>query len=303
MIRYILAAQALRLFSINGQTMGLYRKLGNAVGGRSRAKAIEPHYVKRADANLAFIESLGAIRDGMTLLELGTGWVHWESLFTRLFYDVRIYLFDVWDNRQFDGFVQYARHLRNKLYEDVDRPKEQLDKAAALLDRILACKDFDEVYGLLGFTYVMDPTGSLKAIPDGTLDLVISSDVLEHVDRAALPHLVADLDRAMKPGAICAAQIVEEDHLGIYDRTVHPKNYLRYSDTQWRLLFENKVQYINRLQHSDFTRLFGERFDVVRDEIVASAPDLPFAIAEPFRAYDERDLKAYVTRIAAQRRA
>ncbi|MFY7744445.1 MAG: hypothetical protein ACOVQY_03415 [Erythrobacter sp.] len=40
----------------------------------------------RADQNLAFIEQHGGIRDGMKVLELGTGWVHWEALFLRAFY-------------------------------------------------------------------------------------------------------------------------------------------------------------------------------------------------------------------------
>jgi len=295
-----MAAQALRAFSISHGTMAAYRSLGNLVGGKSRSKAIEPHYIHRADSNLKYVESVGAIRDGMTALELGTGWVHWEALFTRLFYDVRFYLFDVWDNRQFAGLQQYAGHLKNRLYEDVDRPREQLGRASCLLDKILDCSNFDELYSLLGFTYIVEPRGRLDVIPDDSVDLVISSDVLEHIPRAGLEQLVLDLKRVLRPGGVCVAQIVEEDHLRIYDRSVHPKNYLRYSEFAWKALFENRVQYINRLQHSDYVKLFAGGFELIDEQIVVSSDNLPFEVSQAFKGYSDKDLKAGVTRIAAR---
>ena len=300
MFRYVLAAQALRAFSINATTMRAYRGLGNLFGGKSRSKTIEPHYIARARGNLEFIESLGAIRDGMTILELGTGWVHWEALFTRLFYDVRTYLFDIWDNRQFAGFLRYATHLRESLYAEVQRPREQLDRAAAILDRLVECADFEQVYELLDFTYIIDPQGRLDALASQSIDLIISSDVLEHIPRAGLESLVIDVKRVLKPGGVFAALIVEEDHLRIYDASIHRKNYLRYSDFVWKSVFENKVQYINRLQHSDYLNLFGTSLEIVDQRVVATSPELPFVVADPFKKYGEDDLKAGVTRIAAR---
>lgn len=48
------------------------------------------------------------------------------------------------------------------------------------------------------------------------------------------------------------------DHLYNYDRSVSPKQYLTYSESQWRLWCENGVQYINRIQRSDWLRLFHQ---------------------------------------------
>jgi SAM-dependent methyltransferase len=302
MLRYIAAAQALRFFSLNSVTRALYRRLGNVLGGRSRASKVDPIYIMRASENLKFAESVGAIRDGMRVMELGTGWVHWEALFTRLFYDLEIYLFDVWDNRQFAGFIHFARHLRANLRTEVDRPTDQINRAEALLDRVLTCANFDEVYALLGFKYILHEQGRLDALPEASLDLVISSDVLEHVDRDALPALVADLARVLKSNGHCVSQIVEEDHLRIYDRKVHSKNYMRYPDWVWQLFFENRVQYINRLQHSDFVALFAVNFDIISEKIVSSAKHIPFKIAESFNRYDETDLCAGVTRLAVRRK-
>lgn len=301
MLKYALAATALRLFSVNDFSRGAYRRLGNIAGGKRRQRAINPSYITRADGNLAYIEKFGAIADGMSVMELGTGWVHWEALFTRLFYDVEITLYDVWDNRQFDGFRNYARSLREQLADQVERPPAAIARAERLLDELAALTSFDAVYERLGFRYVVDQSGKLDSIAADSIDLVISSDVMEHIPADTLPRLIGDFARVLKPGGAVAQQIVEADHLRIYDRAVHGKNYLRYSDRQWRRWFDNGVQYINRLQHSDFVRLFRQGgFAVVAEEIVQSDDTSVLRIDPRWAGYDKADLDATVTRLIAR---
>ncbi len=302
MLKYRLAATALKIFSVNDLTRKTYRSLGNVLGGRRRGSSVQSHYFKRADSNLRAIENCGAIADGMQVMELGTGWVHWEAMFTRLFYDVRVKLFDVWDNRQFPGFLHYAGELRRRLATECEREPEAVAKAEALLDKVLLTKSFDEAYALLGFEYIIDPTGSLRAIADGTVDLVISSDVMEHVPREAVPALCTDLFRILKPGGHVAQQIVYTDHLTIYDRAVHPKNYLRYSDRQWRWWLQNDVQYINLLQPSDFRRSFlASKFEIVLHETVQSCDSTQLNVDERFRHYPREELDVAVDRLLVRK--
>ena len=301
MLKYQLAAVALKAFSLNSLTRKAYRQLGNVVGGKARSKAIKASYIQRAHDNLRFVEQHGGIADGMQLVELGTGWVHWESLFTRLFYDVRITLFDVWDNRQFSGFLHYAGQLRQRMAAEVDRDPAAIARAEALLDQVLACRDFDELYALLGFTYLIDPDGSLQAIPDHGVDLVISSDVLEHVPRRAVPVLARDLRRVLKPGGRSSNQIVFADHLTIYDRSVHPKNLLRYSKTAWGLLYGNVVQYVNRLQPSDFRDAFRKAgLNIVAEDIVQTCNIDAIRVDRAFAHYSRDDLAVVVNRIMVE---
>ena len=137
MLTYRLTAAALKAFSFNDATKMAYRQLGNAIAGRRRARGIRLGYVERADANLAFIEQHNAIADGMKLIELGTGWVHWEALFTRLFYDVEITLFDVWDNRQFGAFQTYLAALQAALPQLGGRGAERAERATDLTSRAM----------------------------------------------------------------------------------------------------------------------------------------------------------------------
>ena len=297
-LRYRLAAKTLQAFSCNALTRRSYRAIANAIGGRSRAKRIPAHYIERADRNLRFVEANGAIADGQTVLELGTGWVHWESIFTRLFYDVEIVMFDVWDNRQFDAFCTYVRQLRDNLSLLDHRGEAALARAAALASQVLDCSSFAEVYRLLGLRHVIHPDGRLDAVAAHSIDLVISSDVMEHIPVEAMPQLAADLHRIVKPGGYVSQQIVEADHLRIYDRSVHSKIYLQFSESEWQRSFANDVQYINRWQHSDFVKFFEQQgFEIVAHRPVTLVDIADLDIAERWRDYDADDLAITVSRL------
>ncbi|MGX7951732.1 methyltransferase domain-containing protein [Tsuneonella sp. HG249] len=301
MLRYRLAAGALKAFSLNDTTRRAYRRLGNAIGGQARSRKIKANAVGKADRSLRFMESHGAIRDRMRLLELGSGWVHWEALFARCFYDVEIILFDMWDNRQFAGFRHHAAALRDAIPSLTTRRPEAREEAVALLSRVIDCADFSEVYRLLGWRYLVDAGGRLDAVTDGSVDLVFGSDALEHVPAERLPELVEDFRRILRSGGLVAQHIVVADHLCLYDPAAHRKAYLGYTDNQWQRWFDNGVQHINRWQLSDYVRLFRDHgFTVLAQEIVTSADTAPLAIAPRWRHYDKTDLDACFTRLLVQ---
>ena len=298
MLTYRATALALKAFSINSATKLAYRKLGNVIGGKRRAAEVTEHYFTRADQNLAYIEQHGGIRDGMKVLELGTGWVHWEALFLRSFYDVEAIVFDVWDNRQFNGFITHVNGLRGALDRLSDRGEERRKRADELLSRVAACRNFEEAYEILGFQYLIDLQGSLDTIADNSIDLVFSSDVMEHIPDEALPTLAQSLARIVKPEGMVAQQIVPSDHLCIYAKKAHRKSYLQYSDETWQRWFENDVQYQNRWQQSDFRKLFSKAdFEVLSEEIVGQVDSSTLTIAERWSDYPREDLDATVTRM------
>jgi len=302
MLRYRLAAGALKVFSLNGATRYAYRRLGNVVGERRRAQGIEPGYIERADGNLRFAEKHAASADGMRVMERGTGWFHWGALFTRLFYDVEVMLFDVWDNRGFVGFRNYAAHLRERLPSLETRDAAAREKAIELLGRVLDCANFDEVYRLLGWRYVIDAEGRLDALADNSIDLVFSSEVMEHIPASTLPRLADDLARVLTARGHVNQQIVEADHLRIYAPGMHSKSYLRFSDREWSRWFDNRVQYMNRWQHSDFVRLFRDHgFGIVEEEVANFVDTASIDIAPRWRDYDKADLDATVTRLIVRR--
>jgi hypothetical protein len=96
MVKYVLTAIALKAFSCSRLTKRLYRALGNTVGARKRTKSQIPgYYIERVNRMLSLSKRYGVPKDSDTLLELGTRFVHWEAITSRLFFNIHGVLFDV----------------------------------------------------------------------------------------------------------------------------------------------------------------------------------------------------------------
>jgi len=256
MIKYITTAVALKGFSYSPLTRRLYRKLGNSVGNKRRSSGPMPtYYPERVKRMLRLQKQHRIVSNGDRILELGTGWLHWEALTLRLFYDIKAILFDVWDNRQLGGLKNYVRQLKPMLSDGFELSEAEIKGARHLIDLILKVESFAELYELLGFEYVLESSGSLAQIPRDSFQLVISGGVLEHVQREAVPTLINEIQRVLKPGGWTVHSIDTADHLEHYDRTVSPKLYLTFSEEKWKRLCENEVQYINRLQRGEWLDL------------------------------------------------
>ncbi len=123
MLRYTLAAAALKAFSATPQTRKLYRSLGNTFGGKQRAKGrIDlPSYLRRGMLLRDLYGKYENLQPNDRLLELGTGWMHWYAIFLRLAYECRITTLDVWDNRQFDALIAGVARMRIELRYSSER--------------------------------------------------------------------------------------------------------------------------------------------------------------------------------------
>lgn len=298
MLRYALAATALKAFSVNGATRGLYRRIGNTVGSRMRHEADlnAQHYLTRGDLLVNLLRIHGGLAAGDHVFELGTGWMHFYAVYVRLFLDVRTTTFDVWDNRQFDALMSAFAKLRQHCAEEGGTAK-----AIATLDRLGALRTFDEVYEALDFTHVIVPDGSLAQFREAEFAASFSMHVLEHVKRDAVPVLVRDLFRTLRPGGTTIHQIGIDDHLAHYDRLASPKQYISYSNRLWSALFENGVQYFNRLQMSDWIRIFQEAGFVLLHKTVETADLDGLKVSPSFAHYTREDLACTILTLAWRR--
>jgi SAM-dependent methyltransferase len=219
----------------------------------------------------------------------------------RLFYDIKAVLYDVWDNRQLGGLKNYVGQLSPLLNESFELSSSELKRAQSLIQAILKADSFDELYKLLNFEYVVDSSGSLAKFHAGSFQLVVSGGVLEHVNRAALPRLVSEMRRILKPGGWAVHSIDTADHLEHYDRSVSPKLYLTFSEPTWRRFFDNEVQAINRVQRGEWMKLFKSNgFELVEEE--ARRVDISrLKLAERYRHMEKSDLECTVLKLALKK--
>ena len=199
-------------------------------------------------------------------------------------------LFDVWDNRQLTGLKNYVTQLGDRI-DDLEVERPRIDRAHQLISEIKKTKGFEDLYQLLGFRYVVDPSGRLTGLEENSFDFVVSAGVLEHIHRDASHGLVHDISKVLKPGGYSCQGIHIADHLYNYDSSVSIKQYLRYSETTWKRWFENDVQYINRLQRSDWLQLFEKSRLVLLEEEAATEDLSGMEVADAYRHYAEIDLR------------
>jgi len=275
-VRYVAMATALKLLSACPQTRWFYGRLAHDIGREHLESILRVSlydsrlHMNRARELLELVDRHNLIRNGNEVLELGTGWIHWESIVVRLFYDVRVTLFDICDSRQLAPLRRLLTEVPLERIGEEWPSKScyELERGPGELRRaISSVESFDELYRLLGFQYVVDQSGRLQVFEDGSFDVVFSVNVLEHVNRDILSEYIQDIYRVMRPGGYSFHKIDLTDHLYVYDRSVSPKNYLTYSDRMWKRYFENGLQYFNRVQRPEWLRLFQEAgLQLMREE-------------------------------------
>lgn len=302
MLKYIMTATALKAFSLSPQTKQGYRFLGNTLGQKKRIQAgLSRQYIDRAKHILALCDQYLTIGPGDRLLEIGTGWVHWEATILRLFYDVETTLFDVWDNRHFEAYKCYCQKLDEIIDDEIELDPAKQARVHGLLTEIQKARTFDDIYSILNFTYVVHAQGTLDVFADQSFDLIISSNVLEHVEKAIIPGFTQDFYRILKVGGYSIHQIDLGDHLSYYDPNARAKNYLRYDDGTWKRFFENDVQYFNRVQKPVWMEMFrAAGLELVNAESVdVDLQALP--IAQSYHDINAQDLRCWTLRVVHTR--
>lgn len=93
--------------------------------------------------------------------------------------------------------------------------------------------------------------------PDGSFDMCMSTDTMEHIPVEVLKGILGELRRVLRPGGVVSAVIDYGDHYSRTDRAITDLNYLRFTDRQWRR-HNHGCHYQNRLRHGHYAQLATE---------------------------------------------
>jgi SAM-dependent methyltransferase len=91
-------------------------------------------------------------------------------------------------------------------------------------------------------------------LPPGTVDVVFSNSVLEHVPPPVIEAMFAEARRVLSPGGIMFHSVNCGDHYAYTDPRINQLHYLRFSDAEWAR-WNNPFLYQNRLRAADFTAM------------------------------------------------
>ena len=269
--------------------------LQTAFGGRSnQAEHIELKF--RADW-LVLMEMLQQhdfdVNDKV-LLEIGTGWLPVLPLCFALAGARQVLSYDMHRHLLPQSAPTVLHHLQPQLgllAQACNQPVAAIESRHAWFS---AAPDGPGLLQRAGVRYHAPADASATGLAAGTIDLVFSNSVLEHVSKVQLESLMREAARLIGPGGCVLHSVNCADHYAYFDRSISPIHYLRFSEAQWQR-WNNALLFQNRLRPRDFTEAakaagmqVSNEIRTVRQEVLAKLPQTP--IAHEFAQYSADEL-------------
>ncbi len=192
--------------------------------------------------------------DEAVLFEFGAGW------------DLPIQLLFFARGASRQVIVDQNRLIRKELVNDsIKRIREMgLDSLERLPDRTIEVNLEKELRESYGIDYRAPCDARNTGCAHESVDLVTSTETLQHIPVPDLFQILSECHRILKPGGLITASITYDDHYSFSDKQISAYNFLRYSDDAWQL-YNPPNHYQNRLRHVETHRSFpASRFSTVR---------------------------------------
>jgi hypothetical protein len=120
--------------------------------------------------------------------------------------------------------------------------------------------DLQEFYGI---EYRAPADASHTDLPDGCIDAIVTTSVLEHIPEPEILRLLEECRRLMHQSSVMSHAIEYSDHYSHSDPSIGPYNFLKFSDDEWER-FNPGLHFQNRMRHCDYRTLFQDSgFQVV----------------------------------------
>jgi SAM-dependent methyltransferase len=250
---------------------------------------------------LTMLEWLGDL-DGITVLEIGTGW---QPLIPVLFSlaGATVYTADLNHLLRLDSLCATLESIRENQDEIIRRVTKITPDGVAYATR--ECRDLEQRLKELRITYDAPCDCRHLILNSGSIDLVTSRSVLEHVPPPIIADIFSEARRLLRPGGRMMHIVDNSDHWAHRDRTITAVNFLQYPDWMFRLTCINSLNYTNRLRHSEYLSLLetaGFKLQRVQGMIDPNcvAALTAMRLAERFRGFEAEDLATTTTVVLAE---
>lgn len=244
-------------------------------------------------------EDFAAVRPGsksFTVLELGTGWYPVVPIGLYLCGAAETWTYDI------APLLSEERVRRTlSLFEEYDRSGNLEQRLPHLWPDRLAT-----VYELARSSEGLPPEKLLErmkihvcvqdaqrtGLRPGTIDLMVSTGVLQHIPRDVLVNILKEFQRIGTRESVMSHYLNLADQYSYFDRNITPFNFLRFSNERWKW-FNSPITWLNRMRISDYRELFAETgFQVIKEiNVSGSVEDLKsIPLAPEFQKYKLEDL-------------
>lgn len=212
----------------------------------------------------------------------------------------------------FDSVLNYCHGLNRQIVIDV-KALARRELINQVIARFMVChspdfvrrpqrflgRDFiEELRTHYGIEYVAPADARHVDMPDGSINIIATTNTLEHIPVRDLAPIMKECHRLCSRDGIVSMKIDYTDHYSHTDANIGPYNFLSFGEGTWGLL-NPRIHYQNRLRHINFRDIFrAAGFSVVEEhyEIPEGAAETLAAIEvdQHFAGYDaEEVMKIY----------
>lgn len=258
---------------------------------------------------IGHLADAGVPVQGTRFLEMGTGWYPTFPFSLYLGGAASVDTVDLNRHLRPDLTVQAAAMLGDELVTIAELSKRPIEEVRAAHQALLRALEggagLEQASGG-AIRYRAPGDAAATGLPDGSIDVVFSNSVLEHVPGEVIARCFEEARRILRPGGVVFHSVNCGDHYAYVDRRINQLNYLRYSDQRWER-WNNRFLYQNRLRAKDFTDLaraagFTIELDTSRPHPSRLEQLAAIPVDPRFARYDEAQLAITSIDFIARRR-
>lgn len=194
--------------------------------------------------------------------------------------------------------VDLRRLARLDLATDVD---ERVRRACGAVGSPAAA-DLTSLLDQRGIDYRAPADARSTGLADGSIDVITSTNTLEHIPPDEIRAIYRELRRIAAPGAVISFQIDYQDHYSYFDPSIGVYNFLAFDEASWRR-FNPSLHFQNRLRHRDHLELIeAAGFEIVESEVEGGSDEdlaalAAIDLAPTFRDIDPQELAIRTSRL------
>lgn len=255
-MRWQMKAVALAVLSVAPFGSRLYRRLQDVLG-TSRLDVNADYGYGSKPVLVRDLQKHGIDLTRSDILEIGTGWHAVLPLLLSLAGARSITTIDMnpWLTAEsLDEALSSLHGIADRIETDLGVPATATRETLARMREELREASVHDVLRGARITYRAPLNLMQSGWPDGSFDVAISTNVLEHIPPETLRQLQTELRRIVRPGGVVLHLVNPGDHFAV-DPRITTVNFVRYSPAVWRMIGGWRLAYHNRLRCIDYVKL------------------------------------------------
>lgn len=200
-----------------------------------------------------------------TFYEVGAGWdlliplIHWSfGVERQILVDIR---------------PLSTAELVNDSIERLGRTRTPFDLPRRPVERIREGRIAEDLERCYGIRYLAPRDAKETHLPTASVDVVTSTNTLEHVRGEEILPILRESFRLLSPTGVMVLHVDYQDHYSFSDPAISPFNFLRFSDRAWALA-NPPLHHQNRLRHRDYMILYeAAGFELLAEENTGASPE------------------------------